>query len=659
MRSPILLRLCCLVMTLLALPARADNHIAARLVAESMTPAAGSEVTLALDMIPAPGWHGYWSNPGEAGFPARFAWTLPPGAAVGAPDYPVPTTLMIAGLMNHVFEGEHALIFRLRTPAGLKPGAALPIRLAADWLACTDRICVPEHGEFALDLTIGDGARSDPRFDAWRAALPAPLAAGARFARVGHSLRVAIPYPAGAVLRDPHIFALSSGMLIEAARQQFHRRGDVLIATLATPAGADAASLGAVLAIGGGRGLAFTATPGPVPIADDGDDRNSLAAVIAAIGAALLGGLILNVMPCVFPILSLKALSLARAGTDEHAARRDALAYAAGAMATCAALGAAMLALKAGWAFQLQDARVVLALMVLVAALALNLAGVFELPALGGSGAHGGFLTGALAAFVATPCTGPFMGAALGAALVLSAPAAIGVFAGLGLGLALPFLAIGFVPALRRRLPRPGAWTARLRHILAVPMALTALWLGWLLWRQSGPGGLWLGLAAVAGAALALGWAGRRQRGGQSGLGAVVLVGIAAVLSASALLPAAPAPAVTTDRLGAEPFSEARLAALRAQGRPVFVYFTADWCLTCKVNERGAIDRAETEASFRRGHVATLVGDWTRADPVIGRFLNAHGRAGVPLYLYYRPGAAEPETLPQLLTPALLAGLTA
>ncbi|MDB5714989.1 MAG: thiol:disulfide interchange protein, partial [Sphingomonadales bacterium] len=397
----------------------------------------------------------------------------------------------------------------------------------------------------------------------------------------------------------------------------------------------------------------------------------SLRTILLAIGGALLGGLILNIMPCVFPILSLKALSLAKAGGDanperERAARRDALAYTAGAVAVCVALGGAVLALRAGgsavgWAFQLQDPRVIIVLLLLVVAIALNLAGLFELPTIGGGiAAQGnGFMTGALAAFIATPCTGPFMGAALGAALVLPPAAAMAVFAGLGLGLALPFLALGFIPALRRMLPRPGLWMVTMRRILSVPMFLTALGLAWLLGRQAGVDALVLGLGVALIAALGFWWTGLRQSGGKSGLAIGTLIAVATGAIGVALVPQnAPASATTVDALKSEPFTEARLAALQGEGRPVFVYFTADWCLTCKVNERVAIDRPEVAAAFAKGRVATLVGDWTRSDPVIGRFLNAQGRSSVPLYLFYRPGVATPEVLPQVLTPATLTALT-
>jgi thiol:disulfide interchange protein len=382
---------------------------------------------------------------------------------------------------------------------------------------------------------------------------------------------------------------------------------------------------------------------------------------------ALVGGLLLNGMPCVFPILSLKALSLARAGETEAAARREALAYCAGAILICLILGAALLALRAagvaaGWAFQLQDPRIILVLLLLVTAIALNLAGLFRLPTIGGGdtfagqgGARGAFFTGALAAFVATPCTGPFLGFALGAALVLPAWAALAVFAGLGLGLASPFLLLGFVPALRNRLPKPGAWMGRFQRLLAAPMFLTALGLAWVLGRQTGVDGMVLGLGAALLLGLGLWWLGRRQEG--RSLWPAFLVILIAIV--------APLPFIRTagsalsagggSALGAEPFSEARLVALRAQG-PVFVYFTADWCLTCKVNERVVLDRAEVAEHFRARGVRTLVGDWTRGDPAITAFLARHGRSGVPLYLYYAPGR-EAEALPQLLTVGTMTGL--
>ncbi|MDQ2879291.1 MAG: thioredoxin family protein, partial [Pseudomonadota bacterium] len=306
--------------------------------------------------------------------------------------------------------------------------------------------------------------------------------------------------------------------------------------------------------------------------------------------------------------------------------------------------------------------RVVVVLLLLSVALALNFAGLFEIPTPAfvnkAGGAGGAFATGALAAFIATPCTGPFMGVALGAALVLPWFAALAIFAGLGIGLALPFLALGFVPALRKRLPKPGGWMATFRRILSLPMWLTALALAWVVGRQAGVDGMTLALVAALALALVLWIAGRRQaRGLGFGWGYAVALVVIAALGSGLTAHARTDRAVAAPASGAEPFSEARLAALRTQNRPVFAYFTADWCLTCKVNEKVAIETEGTRAAFARKNVAVLVGDWTDGDPSLGRFIQAHNRAGVPLYLYYAPGAAEPTVLPQVLTPSLLENL--
>ncbi len=659
------------------------NNVPATLVAETVTPAAGSTVTLAIRFQPKPTWHGYWQNPGDAGFGGKFEWTLPKGVSAGAPAYPVPTRLIIADLMNHVFEAEHALLVPVTIPAGLAKGTKLALKLRGDWLGCTNDICVPQGGDMAIDLTVGDGSitpAARAQFDGWRAKLPRPLGSEAKFEIKGKRARFAVPFPAGAAIADPWLFAVSEDAVSYVTPQTVSRNGDMLI--IETDAsGSPFTAFEGVLAIGPDKGLVVKAVPGAVPaagtpIAQAVETESApigLNAILLALGGALLGGLILNIMPCVFPIISLKALSLAKAGGDEREARREALAYAAGVIVVCVGLGAALLGLRAGgsavgWAFQLQEPRVILILLVLVTAIAFNLAGLFELGGLSvsgklatASGTSGAFWTGALAAFIATPCTGPFMGAALGAALVLPTIAALAIFAGLGLGLALPFLLLGFVPAFRRMLPKPGAWMETMKHILSVPMFLTALALVWLLGRQAGINAMIVGLGAAMIAAFALWWFGRRQSGGKSG-GWAAFAGVILLMAGGAFaLPkggAQPATAVGESASANMPFDEAKLAALRAEGRPVFLYFTADWCVTCKVNEKAAIERAETVDAFKAKNVAVMVGDWTNADATITRFLNARGVSGVPLYLYYPKGGGEPQTLPQVLTVGTLTALT-
>ncbi|WP_029936486.1 protein-disulfide reductase DsbD family protein [Sphingomonas sp. UNC305MFCol5.2] len=644
-------------------------HVRIALIAETDHPAPGSEVTLAFASTPEPGWHAYWENPGDAGLPARAEWTLPAGASAGPLRYPVPQRLIIGELMNYVYEGPFAPLVTLKIPADAKAGDPFPVHVKLDYLVCTDQICVPEKAELETRLTIGDGAvpaDRRTRFDGWRAALPRPLGAQATYQVDGKTFRLGVPFPAAAsVAGEGYFFPLTDGAIEYAAPQRVVRDGDRVV--IEAPAKRPAGPIRGVLAFGS-LGFTLDATPGivaPATTSAAGASDWLWTALIAFLGA-VLGGLILNVMPCVFPILSLKALSLAKAGDAEGNPRGEALAYTAGVVLTCLALGGALLAVRAGgvavgWAFQLQDPRVILVLLLLVTAIALNLAGLFEVPAPGfvnraSARGHGGaFMTGALAAFVATPCTGPFMGAALGSALILPRPAALAIFGGLGLGIALPFLLLGFVPALRRRLPRPGAWMETMRRILSVPMFLTALALAWVLGRQAGADGMTIGLGAALLASLGLWWAGRRQARGLSRAWLPALPLFLLALAAVVVVRPAPAGAERPAIAGAEPFSEARLAELRATGRPIFAYFTADWCLTCKVNEKAVIETRAVADAFAKGNVAVLVGDWTNGDPALGRFIEAHNRAGVPLYLWYKPGSGEPEVLPQVLSQSLLA----
>ena len=641
-----------ILLTLILAPAAAHaQHITPELVAEGPAPP-GSAVELAIHMRPARGWHGYWLNPGDAGLPMEVKWELPPGITVGELRYPVPTRLEIAGLMNYVYEKDYAVLVRLEVPRSAH--GTIPIRAKARWLACTDKICVPEQGELSLDVPVGGGTPNRAQFDAWRQAIPQPLASVGHFESAGDKLRVAIPLPASVPIDEPYLFPMADGVVDYAAKQRFERSGDTLIAEL-QPKGRPPREFASVIALGDGRGLEFKALPGPVP---QGSPIGSLGtnAVVWAVLGAIAGGILLNLMPCVFPILALKALHLSRAGREAAHAKSDALAYSAGAIIGTGVLGAILLAIRAagveaGWAFQLQDPRTIMLLLLLAVAITANLLGLFELPVLGGKAQPAGsFGTGALAAFVATPCAGPFLGAALGTALLLPAVGAVLVFAALGFGLALPFVAVAFLPAIRARLPKPGPWMQRLQRFLAIPMAASAAAALWLLYRQAGVTGLLVGIAATAGLLLLLFGAGLRQRGGRSILWAVpASLALAALLVA--IVPQSGAQDVEVS--GVEPWSEPKVAGYLQQGHPVFVYFTADWCLSCKVNEATSIDRDEVRDALRTADVKVLAGDWTDGDPVITRFLESQGRAGVPFYLWYAPGKP-PEQLPQVLTPAML-----
>ena len=653
--SASMLRRLLIFFALLLAPALANARgIEPQLVAEGPAPP-GGEVELAIHMRPVAGWHGYWLNPGDAGLPMDVKWQLPKGFSAGPLRYPVPTRLEIAGLMNYVYERDYAVLVRLKVPADAR--GTIPIRADAHWLACTDKVCVPEQGEFALDLPVGTGTPERAQFDEWRRLLPRPLATLAAFQSYAEIYRVAIPLPRSVTVRDPYVFPIDDGIVEYAAPQKFFRDGDRLVVHLKSKPG-DPRELRGVLALGDGRGLEFRAVRRPVGSSGTPLGEAPPGAMFWAVLGALAGGILLNLMPCVFPILALKTLHLSRAGELAGEARRDALAYAAGAVIGTGALGAALLAIRAagveaGWAFQLQDPRTIMLLLLLAVAITANLLGVFELPVLGGRARPAGsFGTGALAAFIATPCAGPFLGVALGTALLLPLAGSVLVFAALGLGLAIPFLLIAFIPALRNKLPKPGPWMKRLQRFLAIPMAASVVAALWLLYRLSGQDGL---IAAAAWSALllaillAFGFAQRRGRNVGIAIAAFVLMfAILAVFTV-------PRPASTgVNRIaGAEPWSEARTASYVAQGRPVFAYFTADWCLTCKANEAAAIDRTEVRDAFRKAGVKVLAGDWTNGDPAITRFLESRGRAGVPFYLWYAPGRP-PEELPQILTPSEL-----
>ncbi len=680
-----LTRLLILFATMIASPLAAQSvsqqeNTRVELVSEVQAPAPGQRFTIGFVMTPRPGWHSYWETPGDSGMPTSTKWTLPAGVTVSALRYPVPETFVVAGIMNHVYSHENVLLADVEVAAG--QAETLPLKVRLDWLICDDKICVPESATLALDLPIGNGA-ADPaqkaRFEAARAALPRQLMEAATFQREGERIRLSVPLANSDGVTGAHFFATGDDTFLFASPQTITRTPAALIVEADGVPGMIPSKVEGLLRIERGAdvmGLTLTAAPGTVASGEPlRATAGGLAGFLPALGLAILGGLLLNLMPCVFPILSLKALSLAKAGESQAAARTEGLAYTVGVMLVTTLLGLAAILIAragagAGWAFQLQDPRVILFLLLLTFTIGLNFAGLFEVN-LGTAntgqslaarpGAQGAFFTGGLAAFVATPCTGPFMAGALGAALVLPPAAGLAVFAGLGLGLALPFLAIGFVPALRRRLPKPGAWMITFRRVLAVPMLLTALALAWVLGRQAGTNGLMLGLSAALALAIMLWVVGlRQQRMGRTTVPAM-LAALVALLAPISLgrLPAdgaASASALAPQGLGATPFSPEALAEAQAAARPTFLYFTADWCLTCKVNEKGALASADVAAAFQQAGIGVMVGDWTRPDPAIAKFLEDRQRAGIPLYLFYAADGSITE-LPQILTVDTLTAL--
>lgn len=687
-----------------------DRHIEASLAFDTRMPKPGGSVTLAIGMKPESGWHGYWTNPGAAGLPVEADWDVPTGVTVSSLRHPAPHLLDVQGIASYVHDGPFTLLATMKVPHSLAQGTALPVEVALSWLVCSDTLCVPERATLSARLEIGSGApdASGARIvAAAQRAMPKPLG-GVTLTRDGEDWVFASPSVARGNYR---LFPEQEGWFDAAAQQTVSRDGDGVSLRIPAAGPAPGNAFRGVLA-SGTKSYVVSASPvasswagaqtstqsavtsgaetltqpeqepspkmvEPVGVTENGSTPPSPTKAVSgdvlriALMGALLGGLLLNLMPCVFPILSLKALSLAKSGGDPRAARVEGAGYAAGVILTALLLGALLIGLRAigmeiGWSFQLQSPGVILVLLVLTGAIALNLAGLFELPmpafAARGSqtgGFLGAFSTGALAAFIAMPCSGPFMAGALGAALVLPAPLALAVFAMLGLGMALPFLAVAFVPAAQRRLPKPGAWMDTLRKVLSLPMFATALALAWLLGRQTGVNGMALGLAVLSLFAVSLWWYGLRQRRGFAGWMTLVpaTLALAGVLAVG--IPEVPSGATTRGEIAGgqlhEAFSTARLAELRAAGTPVFVDFTADWCLVCKVNERMAINTDATQQAFAEAGVVTLTGDWTRQDPEITAYLADHGRNSIPFYQFYAPGEAA-DVLPQVLTQQILVG---
>ncbi|MDP1912412.1 protein-disulfide reductase DsbD [Brevundimonas sp.] len=681
------------------------ERIEAELVPMSAWATPGSTAVVAVKQTIQPDWHTYWRNPGDSGGATTLTWTLPQGVRAGDIVWPVPERQRIAGLMNYGYSGVVYLPVPVEIPASARSGTTLTLAVKALFLVCSAEMCVPDELTLRLDLPVREGAAPlDPRHGAAITAVleSAPRPAGLE-ARMALDNGVLVLSAAGGPLagRDPgasYFFPFEGGIIDHPAAQtgvwgpqgltlRLLPGGETRAAGLSGPIEGVLVTAHGAWEIKAEQGAAPAGTSGSGELAAAADGASAEPAVGAGAGTSLavfaqavlfavLGGLILNLMPCVFPILAMKAASLAASAHDVRHARRDGLAFLAGVMTTFVLLAGVLLVLRAageavGWGFQLQSPPVMAGLALLMLAVALNLSGVFHVGAgLQGVGSGplarlpgglGAFFTGSLAVIVAAPCTAPFMAFALGAALVMPWPMALVVFLGLGLGLALPFVAVSLTPGLLARLPRPGPWMERLKGLLAFPMYATALWLAWVFGRQTSPEAL--GLLFIAGLLLALGvWlvgCGQAERGfGRrgvfhltAGVAALLLAGAALILAARLPVPAA-GPAASVQGAGpvSAPWSPAAVKAALAEGRPVLVNFTADWCVTCKINERTSLTSAGVKAAMERTHAVYLVGDWTRRDDAITAELQRHGRSGVPLYLLYSPGSAEPRILPQLLT---------
>ena len=662
----------------------AGPKVTARLISDRDAVKPGGTLTVALEEDIRPGWHTYWSNPGDAGAPTTIAWTLPLGWKAGAIQWPYPMREPVGPLMDYGYEGKLWLLVELQAPADAKPDTQVTLSAKVGWLVCQN-VCIPEDATLSLNVFVDANAPppdsiAAEQFAVARAKLPVVSPWPMHYA-LDNDLRLFVKAPALAGAAEPvdaHFFPADPGEVEDAGAQSFGLAKDGLVLTL-KPGGklAKRATLDGVLVLTSAdhsvQALQVHATRGAVPQAGAAGGEDFTLAL--ALLFALIGGLILNVMPCVLPVLAMKALSIAKhAGAPHNHARAEAFAYCAGAILSFVGFGLLVVLLRAGgaaigWGFQLQEPIVVAGLALLMFAVGLNLSGVFEvdvIPVGEGLARRGGligaFFTGVLAVAVAAPCTAPFMATAIGYGFTQSMPVVLAVFAALGLGFALPFVLLGLFPAMHRILPKPGAWMLRLKQILALPMYGAAAWLLWVLAQQVDRNGLIAAIAAMAAVGVSLWLWGATRFGRTRKLGAIIaVIGIAGALFALSLVKGAPPPLVETHYAGlvSEPYSAARLDQLRAQHRAVFVDATASWCITCLVNEEAALSRPQVRKLFADKHIAFLVADWTNQNPQITALLQAHGRSGVPLYLYYAPGAADPVVLPQILTPGIVLGTIA
>ena len=599
-------------------PVRTE-HVEAELVAARTAIEAGNPMLVALRLKMIPHWHTYWRNPGDSGQPTAIRWQLPDGYQAGPMQWPHPRRLPAAHLMNFGYEDEVMLPVEIAVPVGASGSPVL--RAQANWLVCNEERCIPEEAELVLMLPVGGGEPSvwAKALERTRSTLPVKAEALGdwRFSAASGPSHVELSLipPAGVAATSFTFFPFDEGKIHNAGAQPFERDAkgfSLRIPKSQEPVGAFTRVSGLLVAdraLGDGTSRAVEID---VPITGAAP-----AAVASALAVAMLfafaGGLILNLMPCVLPVVSIKVLGFAGSGGgDRGAMRLHGTLYALGVVASFLGFAGVLLALKAGgaeigWGFQLQSPAFVALLAILFLTLALNLSGAYEFGSLvparmaaarSGHARTDAFLTGVLAVAIASPCTAPFMGAALGYALAASTLEALAIFAALGIGMALPYAALAWHPQWMRWLPKPGPWLRRFKQVLAMPLYATVLWLGWVFAIQTG------------------------------------------------VLPDA---AAAHARSGWEPYSEVRLAALAKEGRPAFVDFTAAWCVTCQVNKQLVLGRPEVERDLRSRGVTLLRADWTKRDAEITRALAALGRNGVPVYAFYLPGR-EPQLLPEVLT---------
>ena len=680
------------------------QHLTAELVELGPTIAPGGTQVVGLVLSLEEHWHVYWINAGDSGEPPKISWTLPAGITAGTMQFPIPQRLPLGPLMDFGYEDHVAFPVTIAAAATMKAG---PVHLDAQvtWLVCA-QVCLPGKAHLGLDLTVQPGAAGpaqEPLVGALGESMrvmPKPLPPGAKFSATGDAQQFALTLTDGRRETSAEFYpyvqgAADTDAIVNAAEQSVEPQKDGL--RLLVKRSPDLAALPATLSgvLRLSDAVAYEVSAPVVQVASVGapaasgvSTTNSSAGVTAwgAIGLAFLGGIILNLMPCVFPVLFLKGLSLVQSSSLERGhLRRHGLVYALGILVSFWAIVAVLLIVRAGgghagWGFQLQSPVFLAVLAAFMFFFALSLAGLFDiglsLTSVGGElaqkqGYAGSFFTGVLATVVATPCAAPFMGTAIGFALTQTAVVTFAVFTALALGLAAPYMLLSWQPAWVRLLPKPGAWMETLKQFTSLFLFGTAIWLAWVYGQLFAAGDGVNQLAWLLGCFLVLaiaGWAlGRWPAKWGSGLAAVALIalGLAIPLSqsrsakraGSETLSAAPSGgfAMNSTEVVWQPYSEQGLDAARAAGHPVFIDFTAAWCLSCQVNERVVLKAADVESALLKGNVVTMKADWTNSDPAITAKLASVGRVSVPTYVVYPAAAGSAaDVLPELLSKSVV-----
>jgi thiol:disulfide interchange protein len=677
--------LCAFALTFTSARAQdAADLVKVELLAELDAIVPGEPFSVGIKLSMKEHWHTYWRNPGDAGEPTQVTWKLPQDFVAGDLEWPAPSLIRVGPVASFGYEGHAILLARVTPPRDAKPGTT--VNLAADvaYLVC-EKVCIPGEASVSLSLPVavpGAPSQTDAVFDAARSMLPQPSPWSATFGIDTRTITLSLRALdlRGDAIRSAMFFPYDNTLIDNAARQslQADRQTTRLSIARSQIAKSIPQRIDGVLVLEedvGGKVArhAFAIEAAPSAAFAAGESGVTL---LYAVMTALIAGVILNLMPCVFPVLSIKILHLTQHKAETpRRVRLHGIAYALGILACFTILAGVLHALRAGgaeigWGFQLQSPLMVASLAFILFALGLSLSGILtigtSLTRVGGSGLlqrtglTGSFFAGVLATVVATPCTAPFMGASIGFALVQPFVVGLAVFLALGLGLALPFLVLAFVPGLQRLLPRPGRWMETLKQFLAFPLYATVAWLIWVLSFQVGAPGL---LAALTGLVLiAFGaWAyglsqGRRDVSARAlqGMAAASVAGVVALAVVIDLYrPVEMSAQDASSKAGSEAFSQQRLETLLASGQPVFVNMTAAWCITCLVNERSALSTDAVREAFAGKRVTYLKGDWTNRNPEITRLLEKFGRSGVPLYVLYR-GGREPVVLPQILTQSLV-----